>query len=77
MPRTLAALTATASLAAAANAQYTTTTSSTVTFALSYTEGPGGNGNTIIEPGESAILHLTVSFTNQNHTGTCPTRPDG
>ena len=62
----LAAAISAASLAAAAHAQ--STLDSTVTFALSYAEGPGGNGNGIIEPGESAVLRITVSFTNQNST---------
>ena len=74
-PLAPAILSAALGLAAAADAQ--STMSSTVTFALGYTEGPGGNGNTIIEPGESAVLHLTVSFSNQNTTGTYAPFPPG
>ena len=69
-----------AALPAGAHAQ--STTSSAVTFALSWTESdpnglPAGNGNGILEPGEHALIHLTVSFTNLNHTGTYSPFPPG
>ena len=72
--RTLALITA-ATLAGQARAQ--TTTASTVTFDLSYNEAPGGNGNGRIDPGESAVIHLTASFTNLNATGTYSPFPPG
>ena len=70
-----AAITTVVGMAVAAHAQ--STTASTVTFAFSWTEAPGGNGDGIIEPGESAVIHLTVSFTNLNHTGTYSPFPPG
>jgi hypothetical protein len=56
-------------LASAASAQQPLTQDSRVTYALSWTEAPGGNGNGLLDPGESAVIHLTASFSNQNATG--------
>ena len=63
-------------------AQAQSTTSSTVMFSLSWTESdsngnPAGNGNGILEPGENALIHLRVSFTNQNTVGTYSPFPPG
>jgi hypothetical protein len=53
-------------LAAAARAQGPFTTSgTTVTLALAWSE-LRGNHNGVLEPGESALLRMTASFTNQN-----------
>ena len=73
--RSILALTAVVGLAAAAHGQ--ATTSSTVTFAFSWNEAPGGNGNNILDPGESAIIHLTASFDNQNTVGSYAPFPPG
>ena len=80
MTRVLAMLSAAAGLAASARAQ--STLDSTVTFSLSWTESdanglPAGNGNGILEPGEHALIHLAVSFTNQNTVGTYSPFPPG
>ena len=58
-------------LAAPAAAQ-SFTPDSIVSYSLTYDDiGPGGtNHNGEIEPGEGALLRLTVSFSNQNTVGT-------
>ena|ERR1051326_925590 len=73
--RSILALTAVAGIAAAAHGQ--ATTASTMTYAFSFTEAPGGNGNGVIDPGESAVIHLTASFTNVNTTGAYSPFPPG
>lgn len=73
--RSILALTAVVGLAAAANGQ--ATTSSTATYAFTWNEAPGGNSNNVLDPGESAIIHLTVSFSNQNTIGTYAPFPPG
>jgi hypothetical protein len=61
--RAMLALTAVAGIAAGASAQ-AITTGSNVTYALSWSE-VNGNGNNNLEPGESALLVMNTSFTNQ------------
>jgi len=57
-----------AAAGSAARAQYSITQDSTVTFALAWSD-VGGSPNHILEPGESVLLELTVSFSNQNTIG--------
>lgn len=52
-----------AALSATANAQ-SFTDDSTITLALHWSE-LGGNGDGVLEPGESALLSMDMSFTNQ------------
>jgi MYXO-CTERM domain-containing protein len=66
--RAILAVAAAAGLAGVANAQ-SVTTDSTITISLSATDF-GGNGNGIVEPGESALLTMNVDFTNQNTVAT-------
>ena len=82
MSRPAAALVAALGLPAAASAQVITTQSSTVTYSLTWQECdanglPAGNGNGILDPGESALIRLTVSFSNQNTIGTYSPFPPG
>jgi hypothetical protein len=64
------ALSAVLSLTAAAGArQAAYTTGSSVAYVIDFVE-VGGNTNGILDPGESALLRLSVSFTNQNTTAT-------
>jgi hypothetical protein len=64
--RAILALTAVAGLAAGASAQ-STTSSTNMTFTLHWDDT--GNHNGQLEPGESALLTLDASFTNQNTVG--------
>jgi hypothetical protein len=73
-PRRTSAVLAALASPAAAVAQIVTTQSSTVTFSLAWHESdangaPLPNPNGTLEPGEHALLQLTVSFTNQNTIG--------
>src|SRR5262249_50981908 len=65
--RTILALAAFAGLSGAASAQVPTTQNSTVSFVLSFQDT--GNHNGILEPGESALITMNVSFTGQNTVG--------
>lgn len=71
-PTPLAAL----ALVSTAGAQSPFTTGSTVTYSLGFVE-IGGNTNGTLEPGESALIQISVSFSNQNTTATYtpPTNP--
>lgn len=62
--RAILALSAVAGLAAGASAQ-SFTTDSTVTINLTWSE-VNGNGNNMLDPGESAHIRMSVSFSNQN-----------
>lgn len=53
-----------AALAAPALAQ-SSTSGTMLTWSLSWTESHGNNDGSL-DPGESALLHLSISFTNQN-----------
>jgi hypothetical protein len=64
--RAILALTAAAGLAGVANAQ-TQTQNSTVSFTLSFQDT--GNHDGIVQPGESALITMNVSFTGQNTVG--------
>ena len=82
MTRPTAALIALAGLPAAAGAQIVTTQSSTVSYSLTWQESdpnglPAGNGNGTLDPGEHALLRLTVSFSNQFTVGTYTPFPPG
>src|ERR1051326_5245910 len=61
--------------AAIAAAQSPTTNDSAVTYSLTW-QDIGGVPNGQLDAGESALLHLSVSFSNQNHTGSF-TPPQG
>src|SRR5690606_17311556 len=65
--RAILALSAVAGLAAGASAQFqpSFTTDSTVTINLTWSE-VNGNGNNMLDPGESAHIRMSVSFSNQN-----------
>src|SRR5262245_31876643 len=65
--RAILALTAVAGLASAASAQVITQ-NSTASFTLSFQDT--GNNNGVVEPGESALITMSVSFTGQNTIGT-------
>lgn len=72
--RAILALTAVAGLAAVANAQ-STTSSSTISVNLSFVEVDGSgtpvaNPNGTVDFGESALITMDISFTNQNTVGT-------
>jgi hypothetical protein len=67
--RAILAMTAVAGLAGVASAQQSVTSDSTITVSLTSTDS-GGNNNGIVEPGESVLLTMNVSFTNQNTVGT-------
>jgi hypothetical protein len=64
MKRILLAGTSILALASGATGQSFTSDSS-ITFALRWSEH-NGNNNGVLDPGESALLSLDVSFTNQN-----------
>jgi hypothetical protein len=76
MPRPAPALATLLPAALAATAGAQTTSDSAVTYSLSWSEGPGGNGDNLIELGETVLFRLTVSFTNQNTIATF-TPPQG
>lgn len=63
IPRSLALSALT--LASAAGAQSPFTTSTTVTYTLGFAE-IGGNANGTLEPGESALIQISVAFSRQN-----------
>src|SRR5262245_19085713 len=67
-PRATTLLLAAFAPAGLAAAQLPTTTASSMTYSLTWPD-IGGNFDGNIDPGESALIRLTVSFSNQNHTG--------
>jgi hypothetical protein len=69
LARPFVALTCLAAASAAVGQQLPTTTSTSVTYSI-FASDFGGNSNGVVEPGESVLVRIQFSFTNQNGSGT-------